>query len=99
VTPGRPAARPAGLYVHRPTKVQAMVWTGDNLAEACTFFNRVLHPVHMPGLGPCVPLVSRCGTVYAAPGDVLVMDGKGRLYPVPDSEFAVTYRLKEEHPA
>jgi len=99
MTPGRPAARPAGLYIHRPTKVRAMVWTGDNLPELCSFFGRVLMLGVLPGVGPCIPLATRCGTVYAAPGDVLVMDEHGRLYPVPDDEFAVTHRLKEEQPA
>jgi hypothetical protein len=101
MTPGRPAARPAGLYVHRPTPVRAMPWSGhtEDLPALCSFFGRVLEPVDMPGLGSCIPLATRCGTVYATPGDVLVQNERGELAPVPDHDFAVTYRLKEEQPA
>jgi hypothetical protein len=100
-TPGRPAARPAGLYVHRPITARAMAWTGDraDLPALCSFFGRVLEAVDMPGLGACVALATRCGTVYAAPGDVLVMNPRGDLAPVTDRDFAVSYRLKEEQPA
>lgn len=98
---GRPAARPAGLYVHRPTRVRAMTWTGDrtDLPALCSFFGRVLEAVDMPGLGACIPITTEGGTVYALPGNVLTMSDTGELSPLPDHLFAVRYRLKEEQPA
>ncbi|MFF9265876.1 hypothetical protein [Streptomyces longwoodensis] len=97
----RPPARPAGLYEHRPTRYRAMTWTGDpaDIPAVCSFFGRVLEAVDMPGLGACIPLATRCGTVYAAPTDVLVMNDKGEIHPVPDREFGLTYSLREEQPA
>lgn len=97
----RPPARPAGVYVHRPTRVRAHPWTGhrEDLPALCSFFGRVLEAEDLPGLGACIPLATRNGTVYALPGDVVVMNERGELYPIADAEFARSYRLKEEQPA
>lgn len=86
----------AATYRPRPTKVEAIRWTGDNCAEVFAFLGRP-HSAHDPGLwaehGWIEGADGRFGVME--PGDWLVRHDERRYEVLTDDEFRAAFEPVE----
>lgn len=92
----------AKSYRKKPVVIQAMQWTGENLAEVLAFTGK--HPswdkhfasfdayqAHVQADRNAFKIITLEGTMEATPGDWIIKGVKGEFYPCKPDIFAATY--------
>ncbi len=86
----------------KPVVIEAVQWTGDNLAEVLDFTGK--HPkwnewfenwkayeAYVKANGDIFKILTLEGTMKASPGDWIIRGVKGEHYPCKPDIFAATY--------
>lgn len=90
----------------KPVVIEAMQWTGDNLADVLQFtgkhdkFNEWFenfkdYAAHVSKDGNIFKIFTLEGTMDASPGDWIIKGVKGEHYPCRPDIFAMTYEPVE----
>jgi hypothetical protein len=77
-----------GRYRKRPVVVEAVQWTGDNLAEVGRFAGE--HAL-FDGRDDALDVITIEGRLQASVGDWIIKGVAGEFYPCRADIFAVTY--------
>lgn len=86
-------------YISKPVRIQALLWTGDNLEEAITFAEgnfAWIDPeerVEDPDATACVFDKLHSTWILIYPGQYLVRGTKGEYYPCDPEVFAEKYEV------
>ena len=78
-------------YRKKPVEIQAIRWTGDNLAEALQF----VATEDVIKRGDKFEIVTLEGTMTASPGDWIIRGVQGEFYPCKPDIFVATYETVE----
>lgn len=91
-----------GTYRKKPVEIQAVQWTGENLAQVLAFTGK--HPdwgkwfasfeeyeKRVREDGGLFKILALEGTMVAAPGDWIIRGVKGEFYPCKPDIFEATY--------
>lgn len=83
-------------YRKKPVVIEAVQWTGENVAEILNFGNTGPHPswgddfkINPPA--HTVEILTREGTMSAQPNDWIIRGVQGEFYPCKPDIFAATY--------
>lgn len=81
----------------RPVEIDAVQWTGENVADVATLFGdgRVLVTATHPHR---VVIQTLEGEMLASPGDYIIRGIAGELYPCKPEIFAATYEAVRDQP-
>jgi hypothetical protein len=82
-------------YVKRPVTVQALQWTGLNLAEMGEFLGYPLEEGADVGETLNLFIDTLEGRMMAKPADWVIKGVQGEFYPCKPDIFALTYQPKE----
>lgn len=74
-------------YRKKPVEIEAIVWTGDNLAEALSFVNTG----DVGKSGDRFVIKTLEGDMTASPGDFIIRGVQGEFYPCKPDIFDATY--------
>ena len=93
-------------YRKKPVVIEAVRWTGENLAEVLAFTGK--HPdwykwfdsfehyeAHVRADDSVFKIKTREGTMVASPGDWIIKGVAGEFYPCKPDIFAATYEPME----
>jgi hypothetical protein len=83
-------------YRKRPVTIEAVRWTGDNIAHVHAFLGE--HWLGLSGDAQSVMLPTLHGPVPAEPG-AWICKGPRDFWPVDDETFTETYELVDDAPA
>ena len=78
----------ARVYRKKPVTVEAVQWTGENLAEMCEFIDSEVFEI-IPRVGLVIHTLE--GDHHASPGDYIIKGVNGEFYPCKPDIFAKTY--------
>ena len=78
----------ARVYRKKPVTVEAVQWTGENLAEMCEFIDSEVFEI-IPRVGLVIHTLE--GDHHASTGDYIIKGVNGECYPCKPDIFAKTY--------
>lgn len=81
-------------YIKKPVEIEALQWTGDNVAEILAFASSCFS--YERNGKPILAVVTLEGTMTASPGDYIIKGIQGEFYACKPDIFALTYDLVTE---
>lgn len=80
-------------YRHKPTAIEAVQWTGDNLEELRAFVPEQYrhNKIHQP-----MGIVTLGGVLTVSDGDYVIKGIKGEFYPCKPDIFEASYEKVDE---
>lgn len=78
-------------YRKKPEEVEAFRWTGEDSAVLPVWLAVAMQQHSVAKRYPCLYIDTWEGTRRADPGDYIICDAKGKIYPCKQDIFEMTY--------
>ena len=83
-------------YRKKPVEVEAFRWTGEDSDVLPKWLVVAMQQHSVAKRYPCLYIDTREGTQRVDPGDYIICDAKGKIYPCKQDIFEMTYEEVKE---